>query len=47
MPTIEASAKDILKLAIDSNVPEAGLDGRRLVHDLIKLGHYDFRTLLA
>jgi hypothetical protein len=45
MPTIEASAKDILKLAIESNVPEAALDGRHLVQDLFELRHYDFRTL--
>ncbi len=46
MPLIEASARDILTLAMRSDIPQAVLDGRRLAQDLIKSGNYEFRALL-
>ena len=46
MPLIEAGARDVLKLAMGSSIPQVILRARHLVQDLIKLGYYEFRTLL-
>jgi hypothetical protein len=43
----EGDARDVLRLAMDSNIPQAALGARRLIQDLIRLGYYDFRTLLG
>jgi hypothetical protein len=44
--SVEANARDVLRLALESNVLQAALAARRLVQDLIMLGYYEFRTLL-
>jgi hypothetical protein len=43
---VENDAKQILKLALSSNDPEASLSARRLTEELIARGHFGFRTLL-
>jgi hypothetical protein len=44
---VEDDARRLLRLALDSNRPEAALPARRLVEDLIARGHFGFRTLLT
>jgi hypothetical protein len=44
---VEDDARQLLRLALDSNRPEAALPARRLVEDLIAKGHFGFRTLLS
>jgi hypothetical protein len=47
MVLIEANAREVLKLAIESNIPQAVLAARLLVQDLIRLGYYEFRNLVG
>jgi len=46
MAVIEPDTREILKLAMASNVPDAVLAARHLAQHLIKLGYYAFRKLL-
>ena len=43
---VEDDARQILRLAIDSNNPDVSPAARRLAEDLIARGHFQFRSLL-
>jgi len=47
MVLVEGTARELLKLGLESGNPQAVLAARRLVQDLIVLGYFEFRTLLA
>ena len=47
LPLVENEARGVLSVAMNSNIPQASLAARRLIQDLIRRGHYEFRTLLG
>lgn len=46
MVLAEATAREVLRVGLESNNPLAVLAARRLVQDVIALGYFEFRTLL-
>jgi hypothetical protein len=43
---VENEAREVIRLALESNVPEAAMSARHLAENLIARGHFGFRNLL-